>query len=125
MIKRLNLALKKRGYDIWIDVEKMQGSTVEAMSEAVEGAAVMVYGVSKAYKESTNCRLEAQYAFQQQKDMVPLMMVDGYRPNGWLGLIMGVRLWYGFYGSVLASEAAFEGKVDELSRELGGRGRVV
>ena len=26
--------------------------------------------------------LEAQYTFQQQKDMTPLMVVDGYRPNG-------------------------------------------
>ena len=33
--------------------------------------------------------------------------------------------WYGFYGSVLASEAAFEGKVDELCRELGSRGQAV
>ena len=53
------------------------------------------------------------------------MMVEGYMPNGWLGMLLGVRLWYGFYGSVLASEAAFEGKVDELSRELGVRGRTV
>ncbi len=45
-----------------------------AMADAVEHAAIMCYGVSKAYKESTNCRLEAQYAFQQQLDMVPLMM---------------------------------------------------
>ena len=116
--------MKARGYEIWIDVEKMQGSTVEAMADAVEGAACVVYGISAAYKESTNCRLEAQYAFQQQSDMVPLMMVDGYRPNGWLGMLLGVRLWYGFYGSVLASEAAFEGKVDELCRELGGRGKI-
>eukprot|EP01048_Picozoa_sp_COSAG05_P044230 COSAG05_NODE_24962_length_198_cov_87.898990_2_plen_31_part_01 len=31
---------------------------------------MICYGVSKAYKESTNCRLEAQYAFQQKKEMV-------------------------------------------------------
>ena len=48
----------------------MQGSTVEAVSEAVEDAAVMCYGISQAYKESTNCRLQAQYAFQLELDMV-------------------------------------------------------
>ena len=129
-----------------------------AMFETVEGAAVVCYGISQAYKESTNCRLEAQYAFQQQVDMVPLMLEDGYRAKGWLGMLLGVRLvsqpptfhvfswlhvcvfacvigiaycihdwirqWYGFYGSVLESEAAFEGKVDELCRELGERGKV-
>ena len=47
-IKRLNTALKNRGYSIWIDIEKMQGNTVEAMSEAVEGAAIVCYGISQA-----------------------------------------------------------------------------
>ena len=147
-IKRLNTALKARGYNVWIDIEKMQGSTVEAMSAAVEECAVMCYGISEAYKESTNCRMEAQYAHQQEKDMVkirtvctshmihttqvhttlrmqvPLMMEDGYRAKGWLGMLLGVRLWYGFYGATLESDAAFKGKVDELCRELGERGKA-
>ena len=123
-VKRLNQALKGRGYNVWIDIEKMQGSTVEAMSEAVEDSAVMCYGISQAYKESTNCRLEAQYAFQQELDMVPLMMEEGYRAKGWLGMLLGVRLYYQFYGVVLESEAAFEGKVDELCRELAERGKA-
>ena len=92
------------------------------MADAVEDAAVVCYGISEAYKESTNCRMEAQYAFQQQKDMVPLMLED-YRPKGWLGMILGVRLWYGFYGTTLGSEGAFEEKMGELCRELGARGK--
>ena len=44
---------------------------------------MVCYGISQAYKESTNCRLEAQYAFQREKDMVPLMMEEGYKPKGW------------------------------------------
>ena len=74
-------------------------------------------------QESTNCRLEAQYAFQQKKDMVPLMMQEGYTPNGWLGMLLGVQLWYGFYGAVLASEETFKGKIHELCRELGEHGK--
>ena len=123
-IKRVNSSLVRRGYTTWIDVEKMQGSTVEAMADAVEDAAVMCYGISQAYKESTNCRMEAQYAFQQQKDMVPLMLEEGYSAKGWLGMMLGVRLWYGFYGTVLETEALFKGKVDELCRELGERGKA-
>ena len=34
------------------------GSVIDAMSEAVEGAELMLYGVSAQYKESANCRLE-------------------------------------------------------------------
>ena len=33
-IKRVNASLQARGYTVWIDIEKMQGSTVEAMAEA-------------------------------------------------------------------------------------------
>eukprot|EP01048_Picozoa_sp_COSAG05_P004418 COSAG05_NODE_237_length_13170_cov_25.700558_5_plen_1165_part_00 len=123
VIKRVNSALQSRGYTVWIDIEKMQGSTVEVMADAVEDAAVMCYGVSRAYKESANCRLEAQYAYQQQKEMVPLMLEERYRANGWLGMLLGVRMWYAFCGSVLLSESAFEGKMEELCRELGDRGR--
>ena len=51
------------------------------------------------------------------------MMEDGYRAKGWLGMLLGVRLWYGFYGATLESDGAFEGKVVELCRELGERGK--
>ena len=44
----------------------MKGSVMDAMSEAVEGAECMLYGVSNAYKESANCRLEANYGMQQK-----------------------------------------------------------
>ena len=56
----------------------------------------MLYGVSLAYKESANCRLEANYAHQQELDMIPLMMSKDFRPKGWLGLILGTRLWCKF-----------------------------
>ena len=85
---------------------------MDAMSEAIEGADVMLYGVSRAYKESANvrrqavlifmrhlsymacspcvsttmngqCRLEANYAHQQELDMIPLMMQKDYKPQGW------------------------------------------
>ena len=45
---------------------------MEAMADAIEGAALMLYGVSLAYKESANCRLEANYAMNMQLDMIPV-----------------------------------------------------
>ena len=86
------------------------------MSDAIEGADVMLYGVSLAYKESANvsassnlrvssslsgsssprtyskavavacilqCRMEANYAHQQQLEMIPMMMQENYKPQGW------------------------------------------
>lgn len=59
VILRLRAALGLRGYDVWIDVERLQGSTVDAMATAIDGAKVVVYGCSEDYKNSQNCRLEA------------------------------------------------------------------
>eukprot|EP01050_Picozoa_sp_SAG11_P005098 SAG11_NODE_345_length_10432_cov_276.637956_3_plen_1926_part_00 len=122
LIKRIHTALVSRGYAVWIDVEQMKGSTVDAMALAVEGACVMLMGVSREYKESTNCRLEAQYAMQREVETVPLMLSEGYQADGWLGFMIGTRLWYGFYGDVLSVASLFEGKVSEVCRELGDRG---
>ena len=62
---------------------RIAGSTMDAMSDAIEGADVMLYGVSLQYKESANCRLEANYAHQQELDMIPLMVQKDYSPMGW------------------------------------------
>ena len=51
------------------------------MSEAIEGAEVMVYAVTEKYKESANCRMEANYAHQQELDMIPLMVEKDYSPK--------------------------------------------
>jgi hypothetical protein len=123
VVKRIHASLVKRGYRVWIDIEQMRGSTVESMAAAVETAEVMLIGVSREYKESTNCRLEAQYAMQREVPTVPLMLTEGYRADGWLGMLIGTRMWYGFYGSALSEESLFEGKMVELCRDLGDRGR--
>ena len=49
-----------------MQTEQMKGSIMDAMSDAVEGAEVVLYGISRGYKESANCRLEANYAMQQE-----------------------------------------------------------
>ena len=76
-------------------------------------------------KESANCRLELNYGQQNDHvDLIPLMMEANYRPRGWLGLIMGTRLYYKFFGKKLEEESAFEGQMDMLVREIGDRGKV-
>ena len=123
VVKRVHAALVKRGYSVWIDIEQMRGRRWTSMALAVENAEVMLIGVSREYKESTNCRLEAQYAMQREVPTVPLMLADGYRADGWLGMLIGTRMWYGFFGAVLSEEGLFEGKVSELCRDLGERGQ--
>ena len=96
-------------------------------------------------------RLEAQYAHQRGIDMIPLMVERDYSANGWLGLLLGTRLYYVFDDAPDLDEAVFEvrhrairttlssrvlfpffhsnslpklsqGRIDKVVRELGHRG---
>lgn len=39
--------------------------------------------------------LEAQYAFQKKKVIIPMMMAD-YDADGWLGFVLGASFWIDF-----------------------------
>ncbi|XP_067666560.1 uncharacterized protein [Haliotis asinina] len=110
--------LKADGYNIWMDVDNMGGSTLQAMAEAVQNASVILVCMSERYKESQNCRSEAEYAFSLQKPIIPLLMQREYKPDGWLGMIKGTKLFFDFSGKY-----DFNKKLIELSRELGERGK--
>ena len=51
------------------------------------------------------------------------MMEAGYRPTGWLGLLLGSRLYFNFHDSAVKTEALFEQQIDAVERELAGRGK--
>jgi len=104
LVKLLSAALKAAGVDVWIDFEQMQGDTIEAMASAVEKASVFVMCMTEAYKESANCRLEANYAFKHRKAMVPLMMQGDYVPSGWLGALAANNLYYELFNESMLGD---------------------
>ena len=110
--------LQASGYRVWMDLEQMGGSTLEAMAKAVENASVVLVCVSHQYKESPNCRSEAEYAYQLRKNIIPLMMQQNYKPDGWLGMIVGTKLWID-----LRNSFNVEAAIEKLKKELGDRGR--
>jgi hypothetical protein len=56
--------------------------------------------------------------------MVPLMMQRGYKPKGWLGLILGTKLYYEFFAAAVDTDDKFMKQVNALTREIGDRGKV-
>ena len=48
--------LRTLGFKVWLDIDKMGGSTLESMAAAVENAAVVLICVTQKYKDSPNCR---------------------------------------------------------------------
>ena len=61
---------------------------------------------------------EAEYAYSQRKDIVPLLLQSGYAPDGWLGILVGTRLYFD-----LSSEEMVDVNINKLVKELGSRGR--
>eukprot|EP00056_Hartaetosiga_gracilis_P006127 m.93433 g.93433 ORF g.93433 m.93433 type:complete len:672 (-) comp12385_c0_seq1:67-2082(-) len=115
IVLRVNSYLQDHNIKTWIDVEQMQGSTLEAMSRAVESSEVVLVFFSKDYKNSANCRLEADYAHKLGKHIIPVR-VDSYDPDGWLGLLLGTKLWYDVQD---ANDVAVLSKLfDEVSSNL-------
>ena len=110
-------ALQHLEYNVWVDKDQMKGSTLEAMALAIEKADIILVCMSSAYKESTNCRTEAEYAFSQQKKILPLLMEKNYKPTGWLGAMVGSKLWYDF--SCAYPSIEFQELIDGLCKELG------
>lgn len=114
LVKRLAERIKQSGYHVWLDVEQMSGSTLEAMAGAVEGSSAVVMCLSAKYQASRNCRLEGEYAHLVSKPIVPVLLTPWpWRATSWLGLITGSKLYFDF-----TEDAQFEAKVAELLAEL-------
>ncbi|KNC49675.1 uncharacterized protein AMSG_05937 [Thecamonas trahens ATCC 50062] len=90
----LRAQLAVAGISVWIDVEAMSGSTLEAMAEAIESSRVVVVLLSQEYSVSQACRVEAEYCFQLGKPFVPVKATPRFRPRGWLGALIGSRLYF-------------------------------
>ena len=112
--------LQASGYKVWMDLEQMGGSTLETMAKAVENSSVVLICLSERYKESPNCRSEAEYTYKLGKDIIPLMMQSNYKPDGWLGMLVGTKFWIDFHSKHVVNPG-----VTKLIKELGGRGKDV
>ena len=54
---------------------------------------------------------EAEYAYQRHKAIIPMMMETDYQPDGWLGIIMGTKLWMDFRQDIQSG-------ISQLKKEL-------
>lgn len=112
--------LKQNGVTFWIDVEHMSGSTLDAMSEAVENCTVFLMCYSAKYSQSENCKSEAEYARKRKKIIIPCKMEKGFDPSGWLGILIGSKIFYDFSGKY-----PFEKKMQELLRVVNSHLKTV
>lgn len=53
---RIKVELEKLGHKVWIDVENIHGSTLEAMASAIENSKCVLICMTEDYKQSVYCR---------------------------------------------------------------------
>lgn len=96
LVHQICRALQTAGHRTWIDVDDMHGSTLECMAHAVEQSKVILICMTEKYKRSPNCQSEAEYARRLDKPFVPILLQAKYKPDGWLGLLLGTRFYVDF-----------------------------
>lgn len=57
IIKKIRDSLQENGVKCWMDIYDMQGSTTDAMAQAVQGAEIVLICYSKKYQDSSSCRM--------------------------------------------------------------------
>ncbi len=134
LVVELAARLRAKGVDVWRDEEgsqcvpAMSGSTDDCMAAAIEHSHTIIVCVSRAYKASANCRMEAKYANDMNKrgkvQLVFVMMEQDYTTrsspeyvDGWLGLMISDQLWHGMWAGdqVAAAASAIHAAVAPVS----------
>lgn len=68
--------------------------------------------ISPKYKLSTYCRSEAEYVYTKCKPFVPLIMKQGYKPDGWLKFLVCQRKYIDF------CKGNFQDNIRDLAAEI-------
>jgi hypothetical protein len=96
LCKQLYDELTRSGYRVWIDFDQMHGNVMDAMAQAIEQSHIIIICMSEQYRGSNYCRAEAHYAFQRQRKIVPVLLQEHYKPDGWLLFLIGQLLYVDF-----------------------------
>ncbi|CAF1215663.1 unnamed protein product [Rotaria sp. Silwood1] len=85
--------LIQKDFKVLIDLNDKHHNIMDAMVQAVKQSFTIIVCISKHYKQSNYCRAEAQYAFGRQLKIIPILIDNSYKPDGWLSyLIRGLSL---------------------------------
>ncbi|CAF4253356.1 unnamed protein product, partial [Rotaria sordida] len=112
LVNQICQDLRNSGYRTWMDTDDMHGSTLDCMAHAIEQACLVILCITEKYKTSPNCQSEAEYAYRLKKPFVPILLQSKYKPDGWLGIILGTRLYIDF------TKNDFDSNYNKLVKEI-------
>jgi hypothetical protein len=79
---------------------------MEIVAEAIENSELVIIFMSDSYKRDNHCQAQAEYALITKRLLLPLVVHDGYKPDGWLSSIISNNNYIdiGKYDFKVASE---------------------
>ncbi|KAK0062000.1 hypothetical protein Bpfe_008493 [Biomphalaria pfeifferi] len=101
IVHKIYHSLQSLGYNLWIDNENMETNLLDSMAKAVQNSSIVIMCISQKYKDSVNCKKEAEYTSNLEKDYLIVKVTPNFKPDDWLGLMLGERLYFDFSGSRL------------------------
>ena len=124
IVLKIRQFLLDKGFKVWMDVDNMTNNTLEAMASGVEQAKLVLICYSEHYKQSNMCRTEAEYVFRLGKPFIPINLEYRYFPTGWLGIIIGARLYVDFSLHKHTLEVVFGRLDNEMNSILSKQGDI-
>lgn len=64
---------------------------------------------------------EASYAYKKKKPIIAVMVEEGYEPDGWLGLLLGMQLYYNAYSNATLKKS-MSSIISEIKEQNTSRG---
>ncbi|KAJ3119487.1 hypothetical protein HK098_005400 [Nowakowskiella sp. JEL0407] len=125
LVVRMRDALRKRGLEVWMDVEEMSGNVYAKMSEAVLSSKVIVSCLTHAYERSFNCKRELNFSWDQviigetskvghrKKSVIPLFLEPG--PFTWSAEITEGLKSFTIHEDTASDTEKFESIMDQLA----------
>lgn len=117
-VKKLKNALEKDGYRCWMDIEQMNGGDqlLDKIAVGLRNAEVVILCLTNLYIKSKNCLLEARYAHELGRTIIPLIFDSSLIEESWppeeLGLILSGKVYTKFL---------YDEDVDALFMDLSDR----
>lgn len=92
--------MEKCGIDAWLDLDKLNGQSIETTALAIEKSKCVLICVCEKYRLSEQNQAQAKIATKVGKPIIALIMQDGYENvSGWLGNLIGDKVKINFVKS--------------------------
>ena len=81
--------------NVIIDATGIKGDFLQWMAESVKAADAIILLLTPKYEQSVNCGVEAKFAHDRKKKIIPLVGERGYAGgDGWLAMLIADKIRY-------------------------------